>query len=105
MALIQMLILHSRRGQSPIAFALFGFGTQVLSAGLLIAGFIEPSGAAVVSTFYVATGPFQLFVPGRELSGKDNLMASYAFIIYGSYAVGIGIFQLLTLSGAVQITP
>ncbi|KXS14740.1 hypothetical protein M427DRAFT_337640 [Gonapodya prolifera JEL478] len=87
---------------NSLAFGLFGFATQVTLIGLLSAGLIEGSGAAIVFTFFVVTGVLQLIVAGIQLTGRGDLLGNTAMMTFGAYVTSLGVFNLLAMSGTIN---
>ncbi|KXS19512.1 hypothetical protein M427DRAFT_506474 [Gonapodya prolifera JEL478] len=88
---------------NPVAFGLFGFSMQLTLIGLLNAGYIEPDGAVVVYSFVLVAGVLQLIVTGLAMLIKKNLFGAVAFTVLGSFAISMAMFNLLLLTGAVQL--
>ncbi|KXS19511.1 hypothetical protein M427DRAFT_41853 [Gonapodya prolifera JEL478] len=88
---------------NPSAFGLFGFSMQLTLIGLLNAGYIEPDGAVVVYSFVLVAGILQLIVCGLAMLIKKELFGAVAFTVLGSFAVSMAMFNLLLITGTVQL--
>ncbi|KXS19513.1 hypothetical protein M427DRAFT_41855 [Gonapodya prolifera JEL478] len=89
--------------KNPVAFGLFGFSMQLTLIGLLNGGYIESDGAVVVYSFVLVAGILQLIVTGLAMLIKKNLFGAVAFTVLGSFAISMAVFNLLLLTGAVQL--